>query len=176
MTNDRPTGRLKRVLATGLVLVLGLQFLSACGRARSADTRATEAAVVLAASLAGGVIGLQLGTGIVAVMTVTGGGLAGRRAGIIIADALLPEDFEVLGATATRALESSLDGASVDWENPNTGLSGIFRPIRTFRASNNRYCRQFRSVMTADWGISSGEGVACRDEAGAWEVVLRELR
>ncbi len=73
--------------------------------------------------------------------------------------------------TAQKGLSESPDGKVVDWQNPETGNSGIFRPIRSFSLADGRYCRQFRASVSFEKAVHSGDGMACRNANGEWEVV-----
>lgn len=125
-----------------------------------------------AGAAVGGFLGYQLGGGLLmnstfAALGATGGGVAG----FYTTRALMGSDRAAYERTAQQGLTYSPDGKVVDWQNPETGNSGIFRPIRSFRLADGRYCRQFRSTVSFDKTVHSGNGMACMSEKGVWEVV-----
>ena len=73
--------------------------------------------------------------------------------------------------TAQRGLNESNDGEVVNWRNPETGNSGIFRPVRSFYLADGRYCRQYRATVSFEKNVRSGAGMDCRQDNGQWAVV-----
>ncbi|MGB0671863.1 MAG: RT0821/Lpp0805 family surface protein [Rhodospirillales bacterium] len=157
---------------------MGLPILAACTATDEEENPADKGvgtAIVVLSTVAGGLVGLQLATGIVA---LAGGGglgyLGGKKVNRKRFD-LTRVDLEVLDDHARSGLDREPDGSQISWENAETRVSGLFRPLRTFNATDGRFCRQFRMIVTTPLGFSRAEGVACRTANGGWEVVLAEL-
>jgi len=68
-----------------------------------------------------------------------------------------------------RSLENLVSGASDIWRDPQSDATLAVTPVRTFKDSDDRYCREYRETLTR-----GGEqvllrlGVACRDGQGRW--------
>lgn len=68
-----------------------------------------------------------------------------------------------------RSLENLVSGASDVWRDPQSGATLAVTPVRTFKDSDDRYCREYRETLSR-----GGEqvllrlGVACRDGQGRW--------
>ena len=73
--------------------------------------------------------------------------------------------------TAQKGLAQASDGQILEWQNPETGNSGIFRTIRSFKMADGRYCRQYRATVSFEKNVRSGVGMACRQDGGQWQVV-----
>lgn len=84
---------------------------------------------------------------------------------------LAPSDLSRAERAVQRTLELQLSGRPNQWRNPRTGTSGTVSPVKTYRISDGRYCRDFREVVTADREPRSRHATACRDGDGRWIVV-----
>ena len=99
------------------------------------------------------------------------GTIGGGAAGYYTIRALMGSDLDAYERSAQKGLKEFSDGQVVDWQNPDTGNSGIFRPIRSFRLADGRYCRQYRTTVSFDKTVHSGDGMACRNANGQWKIV-----
>ena len=99
------------------------------------------------------------------------GTIGGGAAGYYTTRALMGSDLAAYERSAQKGLKEFSDGQVVDWQNPDTGNSGIFRPIRSFRLADGRYCRQYRTTVSFDKTVHSGDGMACRNANGQWKIV-----
>ena len=99
------------------------------------------------------------------------GTIGGGAAGYYTTRALMESDLAAYERSAQKGLKETSDGQVVDWQNPDTGNSGIFRPIRSFRLADGRDCRQYRTTVSFDKTVHSGDGMACRNANGQWEIV-----
>jgi surface antigen len=68
-----------------------------------------------------------------------------------------------------EALDRQVSGAAVDWRNPETGSSGAVMPLRTFRAADGRWCREYEERVEQGGAVERRIGIACR-EAGRWRL------
>ena len=64
--------------------------------------------------------------------------------------AALTRDRELTAAAFVEALDKQVSGQSVAWRNPDTGSNGTITPVRTFRAADGRWCRQYEERLDAD--------------------------
>jgi len=142
----------KKITAAVLAVTLG-----GCADVDMGNMNREEMLGTAAGAAVGGILGFQLGGGLLlnstfAALGTIGGGAAGFY-------------------TTQKGLKESSDGQVVDWHNPETGNSGIFRPSRSFNLGDGRYCRQYRTTVSFDKSVHSGDGMACRNADGQWEVV-----
>ena len=125
-----------------------------------------------AGAAAGGFLGYQLGGALMlnslfaTVVTVAGG-----AGGYYATRALMGSDLAAYERTTEKGLTQADDGQILDWQNPDTGNSGIFRTIRSFHMADGRYCRQYRTTVSFDKNVRSGTGMACRQGNGPWQVI-----
>ena len=125
-----------------------------------------------AGTAVGGILGFQLGGGLLMNSAfATLGTIGGGAAGYYTTRALMGSDLAAYERSAQKGLEESSNGQVVDWQNPDTGNSGIFRPIRSFRLADGRDCRQYRTTVSFDKTVHSGDGMACRNANGQWKIV-----
>jgi len=68
------------------------------------------------------------------------------------------------------ALEDHVSGETVAWINPDSGAQGTITPVRTFKATDNDWCREFRTVLSQDDTSQSQRGIACRTPDGIWQT------
>lgn len=158
----------KKVTAIVLVVALG-----GCGNMQM--TREEMLGTAGGAAL-GGIIGYQFGGGtIVPALLATAGTLAGGTAGYMTVRALRGSDRAAYDQTTQRGLNSAGDGQVVEWRNPDTGNSGIFRATSSYRDGNGQYCRQYRSTVAFANGVKSGTGIACQQANGTWKIVTDDF-
>ncbi len=152
---------------TAFVLAVSL------GGCANVDMNREEMLGTAAGAALGGFLGFQFGGGgllmnsAFAALGTAGGGAAGYYT----TRTLMGSDRAAYERTAQKGLSESPDGKVVDWQNPESGNSGIFRPIRSFRLADGRYCRQYRTTVSFDKTVHSGAGMACRNAGGEWEIV-----
>ena len=140
-------------------------FVTAAGAAGAPGNSACLAA-------AGGILGYQFGGGIIMnSLFTTAGTVAGGAAGFYATRALMGSDRAAYERTAQKGLASAEDGKILDWQNPETGNSGIFRATRSFYLGNGQYCRQYRTTVAFEKGVQSANGMACLKASGEWQVV-----
>ncbi len=150
---------------TAIVLALSL------GGCANVDMSREEMLGTAAGAAAGGFLGYQLGGWIMNSVFATAGTVAGGAAGFYATRALMGSDRAAYDQTAQKGLNESNDGEVVEWQNPETGHSGIFRPLRSFHLADGRYCRQYRATVSFEKNVRSGAGMACRQGNGQWAVV-----
>ena len=93
-------------------------------------------------------------------------------------EAVRAADQQILAAAVTKALETHVSGKPATWRNPESGSYGTIEPVRTFRAANGQWCREY--IETADLVAQSVQaerrrGIACRDPDGQWRTRLELL-
>ena len=85
--------------------------------------------------------------------------------------AAFAKDRQLGAAAFVEALDRQVSGQSVVWRNPESGSSGAIKPLRTFRAADGRFCREYEQRLEAPGGSERVTGIACR-EAGGWRPTI----
>ena len=144
--------------ATPVGLEAARRTIEAALLARRRARRLWQVGLPLAASVLGA-MGAGGGAGL-----VSGQRAGGREARII---AQIARDQLLRGAALAQALDRTVSGETVAWRNPDSGSSGTVTPLRTFRARDGRWCREYEQAIDGPAGPERLVGIACRD-AGAW--------
>ncbi|TYC52641.1 hypothetical protein FMN50_17875 [Rhodobacterales bacterium] len=85
--------------------------------------------------------------------------------------ALGSSDEAIASRNLQQALEKSLSGESLRWQNPSNGTSGTVTPVSTWKTANGTYCRSYRERITLGSGESvRRNGVACRSPEAVWRA------
>lgn len=84
---------------------------------------------------------------------------------------LTNHDVRMANQALDRALERNLSGARVSWHNRGNGHRGSIMPLRTYRASNGGYCRDYREVVAVGAEKEQYTATACRDLRGVWQPI-----
>jgi 17 kDa outer membrane surface antigen len=75
---------------------------------------------------------------------------------------------------AMAALETALDpqgsGASVHWDNPQSGAKGSFTPSGQPYPVDAKVCRAFVAEISAQDDVEKLEGAACREKSADWTL------
>lgn len=88
-----------------------------------------------------------------------------------------PEKLSLDGSDETAALHAVLiglteipDGTSFVWRRAHGRLSGIVRPMFSFRNADGDVCRQLMLTLTSGAYTRTVEGTACREPDGRWAL------
>ena len=96
----------------------------------------------------------------------------GALIGSGIGDALDKTDQMHHLATTQLALETLPTDTVKQWQNPNSKSSGVIIPKQTFKKSSGEWCRKYDYHIMHDTKVSSGKGLACRNEkTGQWDTI-----
>lgn len=125
-------------------------------------------------TLGGGALGAWAGSGIGSgrgrVVATAVGAVAGALLGGEIGRQLDNNDKQLADQNARRSLESAKSGSVSTWNNPDTGHSGTFKPVRTYQ-KQGRYCREYVQSVRIGGKVQEAYGTACRQPDGSWEMV-----
>ena len=75
-----------------------------------------------------------------------------------------------------ETLETQPSGTPVHWRGTQAHPLDIIEVNRTYKVSDGRYCREFRSTMVAGVTRFAGIGTACRTMEGWWRMETLTLR
>jgi surface antigen len=163
---------MKRSIAqrSGAALLV-LVMLSACAQMQSAEQgiennpKAVLGSVVGAggAALLAGALG---GRG----WTVVAAALAGGLIGGAIGNRLDQKDKQMAAEAATRAFEANRSGQSSAWSNPDSGNHGTITPTQTYQLATGQYCRQYTQNIFIGTEQHQTSGTACRQPDGSWKI------
>ena len=84
---------------------------------------------------------------------------------------LTDHDVRMANQALDQALEHHLSGARVSWHNRGNGHRGSIMPIRSYRARNGGYCRDYREIIALGAEEEQYTATACRDRRGVWQPV-----
>jgi hypothetical protein len=72
-----------------------------------------------------------------------------------------------------EALEKMPSGDALKWNRAELGLSGTTTPTATFKLASGDYCRQYVQHLNRSGEDEVFFGLACRTDAGRWEIPRR---
>jgi len=147
------------------VALLSAALLAGCAEGREKESIGT----IVGAGL-GALAGSQMGSGKGQMAAIAIGTLAGAWAGSELGKSLDEADRMKARQTAQISLENNKAGQVTAWRNPDSGNSGTFTPVSTYKAGS-RDCRTFESTITVDGKTEPATGRACRNADGTWTVV-----
>ncbi len=94
-----------------------------------------------------------------------------ERSDVLLYKALDQEDGRRAKAALAVALDPQGNGASVAWNNPQSGAKGTFVALAAPFTRNDRICRAFRAHVTPDPKSERDvDGSACRNAEGEWHI------
>lgn len=82
-------------------------------------------------------------------------------------------DWELARGAADDALDNGKDGATVSWENPETGHRGSLTPLDT-RQRNGRTCRNLVIENHARGLSGRSEFLFCQQPGGDWKMEAQD--
>jgi len=84
--------------------------------------------------------------------------------------ALDAEDMRRAVAALGTALDPQGSGASVNWDNPQTGAKGSFTPVGQAYPLEGKICRAFLADVAAKETEERLQGAACREKTAEWAL------
>lgn len=90
-------------------------------------------------------------------------------------DAALPLALDANDETATlQAVHIGLtempDGANFVWKRAHGRLSGVVKPLFSFKDANGNVCRHVMVTLKSGAFVRTAEGIACREPDGRWAL------
>ena len=145
------------------IITISAFVLAGC----AADSGPKETSGAVIGGVAGGLIGNALGEGNGRAAATVFGAALGAIVGAGVGRSLDEQDREFAYRAADRGLR---DNREEDWDNPQSGHRGHFRPIRTYQRGA-RQCRDFEHTIWVRGEPELIEGTACEMPNGSWRVV-----
>lgn len=87
-----------------------------------------------------------------------------------LSPALDQEDWRRANAALGTALDPQGDGASVNWDNPQTGAKGSFTPVGQAYPTEGKICRAFLAEVGTKDSHEYLQGAACREKTAEWSL------
>ncbi len=119
----------------------------------------------------GALAGSQIGSGGGQLAAVAIGTLLGAFVGSEVGKSLDKADQLYAQQAAQQSLETQSSGTTSTWNNPDSGHSGTFTPVRTYETEAGAYCREFQQTVTIGGNTEEAYGIACRQPDGSWKIV-----
>jgi len=151
-----------------LVLVAALSVAS-CAIVGEMDNK--QKFVAAASTVAGALIGYQLGGGNAAYLYAAGGAVAGGLFGLSVAQNLDFTDRWSFDKSAANSFDTSPDGITTSWSNPQTGHNGSFTPVNSYKTAQGFTCRDIYLTVNGKSGFQLEKMTACQQPDGAWRFV-----
>ena len=154
----------KRILTVLTVFALSL---SACA---SDEYGQKEQYGTVVGGVLGGVLGAQIGDGRGQVAAAALGAMLGSILGSEVGKSLDKADL----AYANQAFETAHDapvGETIAWNNPESGNSGTYKPVRDGYADGGEYCREYQQTIIIDGRQEIAYGTACQNPDGSWQII-----
>lgn len=149
--------RMKRVLVA--VAVAATLSLGGCATKQESGTAI--------GGILGGVLGSQVGSG----SGKTAATIAATIAGAVIGGQVGKSMDETDRLKAQHALETNPTGQPSTWQNPDSGYTYTVTPVKTYKNTEGRYCREYTTKVNIGGKMEDAYGTACRQPDGTWEVV-----
>lgn len=149
-----------------LPAILAASLLAGC--ADNMGQKQTGGALL--GGIGGAVAGAQFGKGTGQIAATALGTLLGAYVGSSVGQSLDRADQAYAGQAEQQAHAAPL-GQSITWNNPDTGHSGTYTPVRDGYDQNGNYCREYQTTVQVGGERQQAYGTACRQPDGTWKVV-----
>ncbi len=146
-------------------VIMAMSLVTACEGAGGKETAGT-----LLGGAGGALLGAQIGGGSGQVLAAVAGGLAGAFLGNQIGQSLDKAD-QAYAEQATQQAHNAPIGQTVNWNNPESGNSGTYTPVRDGYDNGGAYCREYQTTVTVGGRVEEAYGTACQQPDGSWKVV-----
>lgn len=93
-----------------------------------------------------------------------------RKAAPTLSRTLDAEDTRRAVAAMSTALDPQGSGASVNWDNPQSGARGSFTPVGQAYPLDGKVCRAFLADVAASDSQEKLQGAACREKSSEWAL------
>lgn len=153
-------------LSLSLVLLAALS-LGAC---QSSGWGQKQTIGTLGGAAGGALLGNQFGKGTGNVVATAIGAVAGAWLGNEIGSSLDNADKAALRNAEQQAYSAPV-GQTITWDNPQSGNSGTFTPVRNGTSSSGQYCREFQQTIMVGGKQQEAFGTACQQPDGSWKIV-----
>ncbi|MBU6235406.1 MAG: glycine zipper 2TM domain-containing protein [Alphaproteobacteria bacterium] len=121
-------------------------------------------------ALVGGLAGSQVGGGKGQLWATGAGVLLGALVGSELGRSLDKADMAYMNQAQSRAYSAPI-GQTISWNNPQSGNSGTYTPIRDGRTNSGSYCREYQQTIYVGGQQETATGTACQQADGTWKII-----
>ncbi len=147
-------------------VVMAVALLAACAE----DVGPKQTGGTVLGAIGGGVAGAQFGHGSGKLAATAVGTLLGALIGSEVGKSLDHAD-QMYAQQAEQRAHAAPIGQQINWNNPDTGHSGSYLPMRDGTDAAGNYCREYQTTVTVGGQTQQAFGTACRQPDGTWKVV-----
>ena len=151
-----------------LSLFAALLILSGCQTTNNWGTKQTVGTG--AGAVAGGLLGSQVGSGSGRLWATGAGVLIGAFLGSEIGASLDAADRYQMQEAQKEAYSAPI-GETITWNNPDSGNSGSYTPVRDGQTESGKYCREYQQTIIVGGQEQQAYGTACQQPDGSWEIM-----
>ena len=167
----------KLILSTALVAGLGLAGCAGSGYNNTYDNTGNTGGGLNkqqigtgVGAVVGGLAGSQFGGGKGQLVGTGVGVLLGALVGSSVGSSLDKADIAYMQQAQSRAYSAPI-GQSIAWNNPQSGNSGTYTPLRDGRTSTGSYCREYQQTIYVGGRQETATGQACQQSDGSWKII-----
>lgn len=155
-----------------VLALAGAMMLSACANSPYGDDGIHKREIGTGVGAVGGaLLGSQIGKGSGRLVGTAAGALLGAALGSSIGASLDRADLAYHERAADQALEYAPSGKPVQWNNPDSGNTGMVTVTNTYQDRSGQYCREYNDRVVVGGKTENAYGTACRQPDGSWEIV-----
>lgn len=121
-------------------------------------------------AVVGGLAGSQIGGGSGQLWATGAGVLLGALVGSEIGRSLDKADYNYMNQAQNRSYTAPI-GETISWNNPQSGNSGTYTPVRDGRSSAGSYCREYQQTIYVGGQQETATGTACQQPDGTWKII-----
>lgn len=158
-----------RKSAVAAFMIAGALALGGCAEGQQGGGQKRVVGAMTGAAI-GGLLGSHMGRGsgrlVATAMGVFVGGLIGHEIG-----RSMDEADRMRARQAMSQAQAAPIGETIEWNNPKSGNSGTYTPVRDGTSASGRYCREFQQTVTIGGKTERAYGTACRQPDGSWQIV-----
>lgn len=160
-----------KIIGLAMIAALGLSGCAQPGEQNTWGMGNKQTIGAVSGAVIGGTLGSRVGGGSGKAWMTGVGTLLGALAGSSIGQSLDRADRMYANHAMSQAYSAPLN-KTITWNNPQTGHSGSYTPVREGRqASTGSLCRQFKQSVFIDGQAQTAYGTACQQSDGSWQIV-----
>ena len=154
-----------KILRKIIILPLIAVMVTACSNSPNKQQGNTFLGGIL-----GGILGSNVGAGQGRTAAIIGGTMLGAYFGNSVGRSLDRADEMYMQRAQNYAFEAPV-GQQINWNNPQSGNSGMIVPIQNGRSPYGNLCREFQQTVIIGGQQQQAYGTACKQNNGQWHIV-----
>lgn len=158
------------IMSTTMKRMLSVAVLAGLLAGCANDSGPKQTGGTVLGGIGGAVAGAQFGKGKGQLAATALGTLLGAYVGSEVGKSLDKADQAYAGRAEARAHTAPI-GQTISWNNPDSGNSGTYVPVRDGTDQSGNYCREYQTSVNIGGQTEQAYGTACRQPDGSWKVV-----